>query len=603
MSINLNRVFTYPYDKDLLMRKQKSIRRELLVRTDVDYIDKRIAVLCGSTVDDIKNILELFLLDAGIRPQFYQSEYNKFYEDAVFGNAELDEFQPDIIIVFTSMVNIIERPALGDGYDEVKEKLRMEMGRFTRIWEELTKKFPAAVIIQNNMDLSYETGLGSLDAAEHYGLTRFIESLNRDFADYAVSHENFFLHDLHGLAARIGLLKWHDRFQYYAYKLAMSYDVIPEVSLGLAKIIKGFLGKNKKCLVLDLDNTLWGGIIGDDGMEHIEIGHETPTAEAYTAFQEYVLKLKERGVILAVCSKNEEDIAKSGFNHPDSVLHVEDFVSFHANWKPKNINLRIIAEEINIGTDSLVFIDDNPAERQLVRDTMPEVAVPEVDPVDVFSYIRAIEGAGFFEPVTISEDDRKRNESYRGNIQRRSLEESMQTYDDFLQSLEMEAEIDDFRSVYYDRIAQLTNKSNQFNLTTRRYTRADIEQMANDQHYITLYGRLRDKFGDNGLISVVIGEKIDDSLHIRLWLMSCRVLKRGMEQMMLDALAARAAADGCKELIGYYYKTAKNKMVSDLYAVFGFEKIMQSGDDTVWRLDLAGYEKQGKYIALLERDE
>jgi fkbH domain len=603
MSINLNHVFTYPYDKDLLMRKQKSIRRELLVRTDVDYIDKRIALLCGSTVDDIKNILELFLLDAGIRPQFYQSEYNKFYEDAVFGNAELDAFQPDIIIVFTSVVNIIERPALGDGYDEVKEKLRMEMGRFTRIWEELTKKFPAAVIIQNNMDLSYETGVGSLDAAEHYGLTRFIESLNRDFADYAVSHENFFLHDLHGLAARIGLLKWHDRFQYYAYKLAMSYDVIPEVSLGLAKIIKGLLGKNKKCLVLDLDNTLWGGIIGDDGMEHIEIGHETPTAEAYTAFQEYVLKLKERGVILAVCSKNEEDIAKSGFNHPDSVLHVEDFVSFHANWKPKNINLRIIAEEINIGTDSLVFIDDNPAERQLVRDTMPEVAVPEVDPVDVFSYIRAIEGAGFFEPVTISEDDRKRNESYRGNIQRRSLEESMQTYDDFLQSLEMEAEIDDFRSVYYDRIAQLTNKSNQFNLTTRRYTRADIEQMANDQHYVTLYGRLRDKFGDNGLISVVIGEKIDDSLHIRLWLMSCRVLKRGMEQMMLDALAARAAADGCKELIGYYYKTAKNKMVSDLYAVFGFEKVMQSGDDTVWRLDLAGYEKQGKYIALLERDK
>lgn len=603
MSINLNRVFTYPYDKDLLMRKQKSIRRELLARPDVDYIDKRIAVLCGSTVDDIKNILELFLLDAGIRPQFYQSEYNKFYEDAVFGNAELDEFQPDIIIVFTSMVNIIERPALGDGYDEVKEKLRMEMGRFTRIWEELTKRFPAAVIIQNNMDLSYETGLGSLDAAEHYGLTRFIESLNRDFADYAVSHENFFLHDLHGLAARIGLLKWHDRFQYYAYKLAMSYDVIPEVSLGLAKIIKGLLGKNKKCLVLDLDNTLWGGIIGDDGMEHIEIGHETPTAEAYTAFQEYVLKLKERGIILAVCSKNEEDIAKSGFNHPDSVLHVEDFVSFHANWKPKNINLRTIAEEINIGTDSLVFIDDNPAERQLVRDTMPEVAVPEVDPVDVFSYIRAIEGAGFFEPVTISEDDRKRNESYRENIQRRSLEESMKTYDDFLQSLEMEAEIDGFRSVYYDRIAQLTNKSNQFNLTTRRYTRADIEQMANDQHYITLYGRLRDKFGDNGLISVVIGEKIDDSLHIRLWLMSCRVLKRGMEQMMLDALAARAAADGCKELIGYYYKTAKNKMVSDLYAVFGFEKIMQSGDDTVWRLDLAGYEKQGKYIALLERDE
>lgn len=603
MSMNLNHVFTYPYDNDLLMRKQKSIRRELLARPNVEYMDKRIAVLCGSTVDDIKNILELFLLDAGIRPQFYQSEYNKFYEDAVFGNPELESFQPDIIIVFTSVINILNLPVLGDEDAVVGQKLQMEMERFTQVWNGLMERYPNAIIVQNNMELSYEIELGSLDAVEHYGMTRFVEALNRRFADYAMSHDNFYLHDLHGLAARIGLLKWHNRFQYYAYKLAMSYDVIPEVSLGLAKIIKGILGKNKKCLVLDLDNTLWGGIIGDDGMENIEIGHETPTAEAYTAFQQYVLKLKERGVILAVCSKNENDIAKTGFNHPDSVLHIEDFISFYANWEPKNNNLRAIAEEINIGTDSLVFIDDNPAERQLVRDTMPEVAVPEVDPVDVSSYIRAIEGAGFFEPVMISEDDRKRNESYRGNLRRKSLAETAKTYDEFLQSLGMEAEIGEFRPLYYDRIAQLTNKSNQFNLTTRRYTRADIEQVSDDERYVTLYGRLRDKFGDNGLVSVVIGEKIDDTLHIRLWLMSCRVLKRGMEQMMLDALAARAAADGCQELVGYYYKTAKNKMVADLYAAFGFEKIMQSGDDTVWRLPLGGYEKRGKYITLLERTE
>ena len=360
------------------------------------------------------------------------------------------------------------------------------------------------------------------------------------------------------------------------------------------------MGKNKKCLVLDLDNTLWGGIIGDDGMENIEIGHETPTAEAYTAFQQYVLGLKARGIILAVCSKNEEDVAKTGFDHPDSVLHVDDFVSFRANWEPKNRNIQAIAEEINIGTDSLVFIDDNPAERQIVRDTMPEVAVPEVDPVDVFSYIRVIEGAGYFEPVTISEDDRKRNASYMENKQRRELAGAMESYDDFLKSLQMEAEIAPFRPMYFDRIAQLTNKSNQFNLTTRRYTRADIEQMANEPQYITLYGRLTDKFGDNGLVSVVIGEKMGDALHIHLWLMSCRVLKRGMEQMMLDALAECAAADGCKELIGYYYKTAKNKMVADLYATFGFEKITQEGDDTVWKLSLDTYQKQGKFISLTE---
>lgn len=600
MQTDLQKIFTYPYDNNLLIRKQKSIRRELLARKYVGYIDKRIAILCGSTTDDIKNVLELFLLEAGIRPQFYQSEYNKYYEDAVFGNPEMEAFQPEIIVVFTSVVNILARPALGDSSDAVRDKHDAEMKRFIQIWEKLTAQYPAAIIIQNNMELSYETGLGNLDVVESYGMTRFIEQLNRSFADYAATHDNFYLHDLHGLAARIGLSKWHDRFQYYAYKLAMSYDVIPEVSLGLAKIIKGVLGKNKKCLVLDLDNTLWGGIIGDDGMENIEIGHETPTAEAYTAFQQYVLDLKERGVILAICSKNEEEVAKTGFDHPDSVLHADDFVSFHANWEPKNRNIRAIAEEINIGTDSLVFIDDNPAERQIVRDTMPEVAVPEVDPVDVFSYIRALEGAGYFEPVAISEDDRKRNASYMENKQRKALAGAMESYDDFLQSLDMYAEIDAFQPIYFDRIAQLTNKSNQFNLTTRRYTRADIAQMAAEPQYITLYGRLTDKFGDNGLVSVVIGEKIGNVLHIRLWLMSCRVLKRGMEQMMLDVLVERAMADNCKELIGYYYKTAKNKMVAELYATFGFEKVMQDGDNTVWKLNLEGYEKQGRFIALKE---
>ena len=600
MQTDLQKIFTYPYDNNLLIRKQKSIRRELLARKCVGYIDKRIAILCGSTTDDIKNVLELFLLEAGIRPQFYQSEYNKYYEDAVFGNPEMEAFQPEIIVVFTSVVNILARPVLGDSNDAVRDKHDAEMKRFTQIWEKLTAQYPAAIIIQNNMELSYETGLGNLDVVESYGMTRFIEQLNRSFADYAAMHDNFYLHDLHGLAARIGLSKWHDRFQYYAYKLAMSYDVIPEVSLGLAKIIKGVLGKNKKCLVLDLDNTLWGGIIGDDGMENIEIGHETPTAEAYTAFQQYVLDLKERGVILAICSKNEEEVAKTGFDHPDSVLHVDDFVSFHANWEPKNRNIRAIAEEINIGTDSLVFIDDNPAERQIVRDTMPEVAVPEVDPVDVFSYIRALEGAGYFEPVAISEDDRKRNASYMENKQRKALAGAMESYDDFLQSLDMYAEIDAFQPIYFDRIAQLTNKSNQFNLTTRRYTRADIAQMAAEPQYITLYGRLTDKFGDNGLVSVVIGEKIGNVLHIRLWLMSCRVLKRGMEQMMLDVLVERAMADNCKELMGYYYKTAKNKMVAELYATFGFEKVMQDGDNTVWKLNLEGYEKQGRFIALKE---
>lgn len=590
---DLIKAFTYPYDYDLLLRKQKSLRRQLLARKNFTYTEKKIAILGGSTIDDIRNILEIFLLHTGIKPTFYVSDYNKFYEDAVFGNTTFDSFQPDVIVIFTSFINLINLPEVNDNAESVKEKFDSELNRYVNMWKKLAEKF-SALIIQNNFDLPFSSTLGNLDAVEIYGHQNFVEKLNQSFAEYARSHSNFYIHDLHGLAAQIGLAKWHNRFQYHAYKFAMNYDVIPAVALNLAKIIRGIFGKNKKCLVLDLDNTLWGGVIGDDGVEGIQIGHETPAAEAFTEFQKYVLSLKKCGIILAVCSKNEEEIAKSGFTHPDSVLSLEDFATFYANWSPKNENIRAIAKELNISTDSLVFIDDNSVERQLVRDTMPEVSVPEVDPDDIFSYIRAIEGAGYFEPVTISEDDFKRNDTYRENKLRQDLAASIDNYDDFLRSLDMKAEIGSFKPVYFDRIAQLTNKTNQFNLTTRRFTRAQIEEMANNSQYITLYGRLTDKFGDNGLISVVIGERRNDEVHIILWLMSCRVLKRGMEQTMLDALVQ--CSSDCKKIIGYYLPTKKNKMVENLYSTFGFTLAYKDDNATTWELAIEKYAPKNKFI-------
>lgn len=341
-----------------------------------------------------------------------------------------------------------------------------------------------------------------------------------------------------------------------------------------------------------------GGIIGDDGVENLAIGHETPTAEMYTLFQNYVKDLKERGIILAVCSKNDEEVAKAGFKHPDSVLQLDDFVAFYANWKPKSENLISIAHDINIGVDSLVFLDDNPMERAEVRQALPQVSVPEVVGGDVFSYIRAIEEAGYFEPISLSADDFKRNATYQANKKRQDLVASVGNYDEFLQSLSMEAEIASFKPIYYDRIAQLTNKSNQFNLTTHRYTRAEIEQIANDKNYITLYGRLKDRFGDNGLISVVIGEKRNDELHILLWLMSCRVLKRGMESAMLDTLVDKAKLNGCSKLIGYYYPTKKNGMVANLFDQFGFCKIEETNSGTTWSLGIDLYQKKSKFIKI-----
>ncbi len=589
---------SYPFQNELLLRKQKSIRRELLTREGINYIDKRIAILGGSTTADFKNILEIFLLASGIRPSFYESEYNKYYEDSVFSNPALEAFGPQIIFLYTSSHNIQNYSKLSDSKENVQEKIKAEYRRYETIWECLATKYPSAVIIQNNFDPPCYQPEGNLDAVLPQGQARFVAALNEEIAAYARSHSGFYVHDLARVAMEVGLRKWHNRAQYHAYKFAMDYDVLPDVAWSAARLIRAILGKTKKVLVLDLDNTLWGGVIGDDGVNGIVLGHETPEGEAFIEWQRYLKHLQERGVLLAVCSKNEEENAKEGFAHPDSVLVVEDFVAFHANWEPKDSNIRQIAKELNLGLDSFVFIDDNPAERALVRQSLPEVAVPEVDSEDVTSYIRAIEGNGYFDTAALSDDDFQRSRTYQENWQREALAANTGNYEEFLQSLHMEAEIGPFREIYFDRITQLTNKTNQFNLTTWRCTLTEIQQMANDENYITLYGRLKDKYGDNGLVSVVIGKKRGEELHVILWLMSCRVLKRDMEFAMLDALMTEAKKADIKHVIGYYFPTSKNRMVEDFYRNCGFRLKRENEQGTVWMMPITGYCSHGHYIAV-----
>jgi FkbH-like protein len=308
---------------------------------------------------------------------------------------------------------------------------------------------------------------------------------------------------------------------------------------------------------------------------------------------------KELGVILAVDSKNEEENALAGLNHPDGTLKPDDFVSIKANWEPKSENFKKIAAELTLLPESLVFVDDNPAEREIVTAQIPGVAAPELDSPE--NYIRLIDHAGYFEATAISEDDRKRNEMYMANKERAALQESFADYGEYLTSLEMEAEIRPFEKMYMPRIAQLTNKSNQFNLTTKRYSQEDIEAAAADEGNITLYGRLKDKFGDNGIVSLAVGNirgEAGDELHIVLWLMSCRVLKRDMEFAMMDEFVAAAQERGVKTIYGYYYPTAKNKMVKDFYLLQGFEKISEDAEGNItFRLDISGgYENKNHYI-------
>lgn len=565
----------YPFDPEWILKKKKALKRELLQNTQQTFLEKKIAILGGSTTRDIREILELFLLNYGIRPCFYESEYNQYYADGMFPNPALEEFHPDILYIHTSNRNIEQYPSLEDDRTLVTQKLQAEYERFQALWEHLHAVYGCPVI-QNNFEPPLYRLLGNRDASDHRGRWNYIQRLNQMFYEYADTHQDFYIHDICYEAADYGLERWSDPFYWNMYKYAMCVPAIPYTAFQLARIIKSIFGRNKKVLNLDLDNTLWGGVIGDDGPENIEIGQETSLGQTYAEFQDYLKQHKKLGVLLSVNSKNNEETALSGLERADSVLKREDFVAFRANWEPKSHNLYATAEELKLLPESFVFVDDNPAEREIVRQEVPGAAVPEITKVE--EYIRVLDRSGFFEVTNFSEDDLKRNEMYLANEQRNRMQKNFSDYGDYLRSLEMKARIGAFDPAYFSRIAQLTNKSNQFNLTTHRYSQSEIEQIAADPQYLTLCGRLEDKFGDNGVVSIVIGRKEKDVLHIELWLMSCRVLKRDMEYAMMDTLVKRCRDYGIRQIYGYFYPTAKNAMVKDFYALQGFEKLEEDAD-------------------------
>ena len=594
------RVLEYPFDSEYILKKSRKIKRELL-ESGTGFVSKKIAVLGGSTTHDIIRALEVFLLNRGIQPEFYESEYAQYFQDVMFDNPELTEFAPDLIYIHTSNRNVTGYPSPADTPEQIEALLKEQFEHFRVMWDKIDKQYHCPVI-QNNFEYPFYRILGNQEAVLLQGRISFLNRLNEQFYQYAREHENFYIHDINYISAAYGLDKWADPFYWHMYKYAMCMQAIPEFSYNLSNIIKAIFGKNKKSLVLDLDNTLWGGIVGDDGVDNLEIGQETSMGQVYSEFQEYVRAQKDIGVMLNVNSKNDYDNAIAGLNHPDGILKPEDFILIKANWETKSQNIAAIAEEMNILPDSLVFVDDNPAERDIVGAQVPGVAVPEIGTPE--QYIRVLDHAGFFEVISLSEDDRKRNEMYKANLERERQQQNFGDYKEYLLSLEMRGTIKPFESVYMARIAQLSNKSNQFNLTTRRYTQSDIERFAADDNYITRYGKLEDKFGDNGVVSVVIGrkDKSEKALHLELWLMSCRVLKRDMEYAMMDSIVLACRECGIDTIFGYYYPTAKNAMVKEFYAAMGFTRIQEDEDgSTAWRFDIsADYETKNTVIQVAQ---
>lgn len=588
--------FDYPLDTKTLFRKKNKIKRELLDKGS--FLKKKVAVLGGSTTNEVVQQLDIFLLHNGISAEFYQSEYAQYWQDAVFGTEELNTFAPDIIYIHTNWHNIERFPSIADTKEQVTSLLKNEYNRFVQMWDKLTEKFHCP-IIQNNFDRPNYRLLGNRDIWDYRGQSNYISRLNQLFYGYAQEHDNFFINDLEYISQDYGLSEWNNSLYWHMYKYAMCMDAIPYVAKSVADIVKAIFGKNKKALILDLDNTLWGGIVGDDGVEGIEIGPEVPMGQVYAEFQKYCKELKEIGVILAINSKNEMDNAIAGLNHPDGILKPEDFVMIKANWNPKDKNISDMASQLSLGLDSFVFVDDNPAEREIVASNLPGVSVPVMDRVE--NYIRVLDHSGYFEVVGISDEDMQKTRMYHAKVEASKAVASFADYGEYLSSLNMKAVIEDFKPIYVQRIAQLTNKSNQFNLTTLRCTEEDIVGMQESDQYICICGRLIDKFADNGIVAITAGEIISDELHIRLWLMSCRVLKRELENTMMNVLVSHAQAKGLKKIIGYYYPTAKNSMVKDFYSSMNFEKTEEDEmGNTIWYLSL---DKFSSYVVPMKVED
>ena len=532
----------------------------------------RIAVLGSASIQHYVMILRYLLHEEGIEAEVYEGEYNGIAMDVFDADSALYQFNPEIVIILPHDADIRRYPLPMDGEQEIAELVQEYVGFYTNAWKTIAEKCDCR-ILQANFIIPPEHVLGNLERGVSSSKTSFLQQVNEEL--YHTAPENVTIADVELLAQYIGKYQYFDYASYFLSKIPCRLDFLPEVCGLFVRLIAAMKGHVRKCLVLDLDNTLWGGVVGDDGWDGIQLDPNEGSGEAYRYFQQYVLSLKQRGVILAVCSKNDEDKAKEPFEkHPHMLLRLEDISCFVANWEDKASNLQTIADRLNIGVDSLVFFDDNPAEREIVRLHLPQVHVVDV-PEDPALYVVTLDREAPFEWLQLTKEDLLRSESYVRNQQRESMQRQFVDYNEYLQALEMRGSAHRVGDKEIPRFSQLLNKSNQFNLRTQRYTEDEICTMQKDKNVCCLCGELSDKFSTYGIISCVILKKTEEQTFIDSWVMSCRVLKRGVEYMMFRQIIAESKAVGCREIVAEYISTPKNGMVKNFYEGLGFDLISE----------------------------
>ena len=529
----------------------------------------------------------------GYNIDLFEAEYNQVERQFMDPTSDLYQFDADFIVVFQSTHKLGEHHSALSAERQAslaEERLQFVAGICSN------PALAGKKIIYFNYPEIEDTVFGSYANKVESSFSYQVRKLNYELMRLSQQFPNLFICDIAGLQNKFGRDQMFAANVYTSTEMVLSIDALPYVASRVMDIVCAIKGQFKKCLILDLDNTVWGGVIGDDGLEGIQLGHGLGIGKAFTEFQMWVKKLKQRGIIICVASKNNEETAKEPFEkHPDMVLKLDDIAVFQANWDTKVDNIRTIQQILNIGFDSMVFLDDNPFERNMVRENIPGITVPEL-PEDPAEYLEYLYSLNLFETVSYSNLDKDRTKQYQVEAQRVSLSKTFTNEADFLKSLNMVSVVSGFTKFNTPRVAQLSQRSNQFNLRTVRYTDADIEALANDPNVIDLSFTLEDKFGDNGLIAVVIMKPQDkDTLFVDTWFMSCRVLKRGMENFTLNTMVEKAKAAGYKKIIGEYLPTPKNKMVEEHYPGLGFITV-EGATTAEFELDVEAYQPRECYI-------
>jgi FkbH-like protein len=552
----------------------------------------RIALLSDAATQQFVPILKVLFFDCGIHAEFYEGPFDAIELEAYNAESGLYRFEPQVIVLLQATQAL--RASFHRRSGSAREFVENTLERARQVWQALKSRSSAA-ILQSTYVLPYERFFGNFDALVGDSFATVVREMNRRLAGSAGQDSGVLVNDVEAIASWAGRQTWFDDRFWDSAKSFCALEHLPLVAKNIVDIVLALRGRTVKCVIVDLDNTMWGGVIGDDGLEGIRLGAHGD-GEAFWRLQHFVRELRSRGILLAVCSKNSLENALLPFEkHPEMVLKRQDITVFVANWEDKASNIRFIRETLNIGFDSMVFLDDNPFERNLVRSVLPEVVVPEL-PEDPSEYVQYIASLNLFETISFSREDLQRAELYQKEAERQQAATAFGNAEEFLASLDMRITVARFDPYHLPRIAQLIQRSNQFNLTTRRRTESDCERLMHDARFLPLYVKLQDRLGDHGLISVVVLEDLGETVAIRDWLMSCRVLVRGVEQYTMNTVMEYAASLGARIVEGEFIPTAKNAMVAEFFAQFGFEKSSAADGHSHWIQTVSGYQPIPTYI-------